>query len=191
MIDSLHYAKDHAMSSNVRASIGLGDEPYALVTLHRPSNVDDKQQLSMLIDVVNQIARSMHVVFPVHPRTRKHIAEWGLDEAMQPNVRLIDPAGYIDFLGLMMHARFVLTDSGGIQEETTALRVPCITARTTTERPVTVTEGTNVLVEPAKEAILGAVSTVMSGTMRPGTVPALWDGHAAERIAAIISAQCL
>lgn len=191
MIDSMHYALPRARKSTVLASNGLDPKEYALITLHRPSNVDDREQLTMLMDVLASIALTTTVVFPVHPRTRKNIMEWGLHEKISDRIRLIDPAGYVDFLSLMMHSSFVLTDSGGIQEETTALGIPCITARTTTERPVTVELGTNILVAPTSDAIHAAVATVRSGSNRPGVVPELWDGHAAERIAAIISSQCL
>ncbi|MBS1562401.1 MAG: UDP-N-acetylglucosamine 2-epimerase (non-hydrolyzing) [Bacteroidetes bacterium] len=191
MIDSLHYALPRAERSSILQTIGVAPQSYALITLHRPSNVDDRDQLNMLIDVLNIIALRTTVVFPVHPRTRKNIREWGIEERLSAKVMLIDPAGYVDFLALMRSAAFVLTDSGGIQEETTALRIPCITARTTTERPVTVEIGTNVLVHPDKGSILQAVDTILDGKGRPGLVPELWDGHAAERIAAIISSQCL
>jgi len=191
MIDSLLYALPRAEASSIMKHIGVEARQFALITLHRPSNVDDKEQLTMLVDVLNNIARQKTVVFPVHPRTRKNIREWGIEAHLSANVKLIDPAGYVDFLCLMKHAAFVLTDSGGIQEETTALQVSCITVRTTTERPVTVEIGTNVLVRPEHGPILEAVDSVLAGTGRPGVVPTLWDGHAAERIAAIISSQCL
>ncbi len=191
MIDSLHYALPRAERSTIMQTVGVLPRQFVLITLHRPSNVDNKEQLAMLTDVLNIIALQTTVVFPVHPRTRKNISEWGIDAKLSPGVKLIDPAGYVDFLSLMKNALFVLTDSGGIQEETTALRVPCITARTTTERPVTVEIGTNVLVQPDKGSILHAVDAIFAGNGRPGIVPDLWDGHAAERIAAIISSQCL
>lgn len=191
MIDSLHYALPRAERSTIMQTVDVSPRQFALITLHRPSNVDNAEQLAMLTDVLNVIALHTTVVFPVHPRTRKNIREWGIESTLSPGVKLIDPAGYVDFLSLMKNASFVLTDSGGIQEETTALRVPCITARTTTERPVTVEIGTNVLVQPEKGSILQAVDAIIAGKGRPGIIPDLWDGHAAERIAAIISSQCL
>lgn len=180
MIDSLHYARPKAMQSPIHGRLGLEHGSYCLVTMHRPSNVDDAQQLSMLIGVLGEIAGTMPVVFPVHPRTRRNMEVMGLD--VPSNVHVIDPAGYVDFLSLMMHARIVLTDSGGIQEETTALGVPCITARTTTERPSTTLLGTNVLVSPSHDGIMTAMASFARGQHPKGTLPPLWDGHAAERI---------
>lgn len=191
MIDSLHYALPKSEKSDVLRRHGLEPASYALITLHRPSNVDDQQQLRMLIDLLAETSRHCAVVFPVHPRTRKNIAAWGLAGGLPTNVLLIDPVGYVDFLALMKHSRFVLTDSGGIQEETTALGVPCITARTTTERPVTTELGTNVLVPPVVDGIRAAINQVVTGATRNGVVPPLWDGHASDRIAAIITSQYL
>lgn len=191
MIDSLHYAIPKSERSDILQRHGLQPGSYALITLHRPSNVDDAEQLRMLLGVLAETSRHCSVVFPVHPRTRKQIAAWGLAEGLPSNVLLIDPVGYVDFLALMKQSRFVLTDSGGIQEETTALGVPCITARTTTERPVTTELGTNILVPPVAEGIRAAINQVISGATRRGIVPPLWDGHASERIAAIITSQCL
>lgn len=185
MIDSLHYALPKSALSTIHDRLGLVPGAYALVTMHRPSNVDEPAQLGMLMDVVASVASDMPVVFPVHPRTRKNIAEFGIH--VPASVILLDPVGYVEFLALMTSAAFVLTDSGGIQEETTALGVPCITSRTTTERPITVECGTNILVEPTREAILAAAARVRSGNGPKGTIPPLWDGRAAERIAAIIT----
>ncbi|MBU3678932.1 MAG: UDP-N-acetylglucosamine 2-epimerase (non-hydrolyzing) [Candidatus Kapabacteria bacterium] len=184
MIDSLHFARKRAEQSEIHERIGLQKGTYCLVTMHRPSNVDDPEQLRELIGVVGEVAVSMPVVFPVHPRTRKNIDAMGL--AIPTAVTLLEPAGYIDFLALMTHARIVLTDSGGIQEETTALGVPCITARTSTERPITVTMGTNVLVHPSRAGILDAMGRFLAGDHPKGAVPPLWDGHAAERIVACV-----
>lgn len=180
MIDSLHFARQRAEQSGIHAQIGLQRGTYCLVTMHRPSNVDDQDHLRELIGVVGDIALSMPVVFPVHPRTRKNIDAMGL--AVPEAVTLLEPAGYIDFLALMTHARVVLTDSGGIQEETTALGVPCITARTSTERPITVSMGTNVLVNPSRDGIMGAFERFLRAEHPVGSLPPLWDGHAAERI---------
>lgn len=191
MIDSLHYALPKAERSDVLQRLGLTPRAYALITLHRPSNVDDRDQLQMLMHLLSDVATQLDIVFPVHPRTRKNLEAWGMLAELPKGIHLIDPVGYIDFLALMHQSRFVLTDSGGIQEETTALRVPCITARTTTERPVTVELGTNVLVPPSPDGITTAVDRVLRGDRREGTIPPLWDGRAAERIAAIITSQCL
>ncbi|MDZ4746290.1 MAG: UDP-N-acetylglucosamine 2-epimerase (non-hydrolyzing) [bacterium] len=188
MIDSMMYALPKAADSTILTRIGVESCGYALVTLHRPSNVDDKAQLQMLFEVLNNIAQNIDVVFPVHPRTRKNMVSWTMGDISE-RIHLIDPMGYIDFLRLMKDSVFVLTDSGGIQEETTALGIPCITARTTTERPVTVDIGTNVLVPPEHDALIAQSARVLRGEKQPWRVPELWDGHAAERIAAVITSQ--
>lgn len=184
MIDSLHYALPMAERSQIISTLGLSAKNYVLVTLHRPSNVDEPDRLSMLMKVLGEVASRQHVVFPVHPRTRKNLSTWNI--ATPQNVTLIDPVGYIDFLALMRSASLALTDSGGIQEETTALGVPCVTARTTTERPITVELGTNVLVDPEPEPILEAVTTILQGGGKPGSVPELWDGRASDRIVDVL-----
>ncbi len=185
MIDSLHYALPKTATCTIVQGLGFTSGGYMLVTMHRPSNVDSPEQLAMLMEVVARVSSDLPVVFPVHPRTRKNIAEFGI--TVPSSVILLDPVGYVEFLALMKSAAMVLTDSGGIQEETTALGVPCITSRTTTERPVTVECGTNILVEPTSEAIRTAVARVRRGDGPKGMIPPLWDGKAAERIAAIIT----
>lgn len=182
MIDSLHAALPRAMASTVLQQLGLASGGYVLATLHRPSNVDDNEQLAMLAGVLSTMAQRMPVVFPVHPRTRKRLEQDGLLDRLRAGVHLVPPMGYVDFLALMRSAALVVTDSGGIQEETTALGVACITARTTTERPVTVDLGTNVLVPPTADALVAAFDDVLAGRRRTGRVPELWDGRAAERI---------
>lgn len=184
MIDSLRYALPKAELSKIHESVGVAKGDYVLVTLHRPSNVDIKDRLVMLFETLATMAQSRPVVFPIHPRTQKNMQEWGIEAPSQ--VHLIDPVGYIEFLALMKDAYAVVTDSGGIQEETTALQVPCITARTSTERPITIEIGTNVLVEPEREPILDALSKVVEGAGKKGKVPELWDGKAAERIVAVL-----
>ena len=186
MIDSLHYALPKAESCDILARLGVSAGGYCLVTMHRPSNVDHPEQLRMLLGVIESVSKDRPVVFPVHPRTRNKMRELGV--SMPSSVHLIDPVRYVEFLALMRSAAVVLTDSGGIQEETTALGVPCITARTTTERPITTELGTNVLVEPSTEAILYAMAEFNAGRHKQGVVPPLWDGHAAERIVALITA---
>lgn len=186
MIDSLLHALPRAEQSPIHELHGLQKGAYCLVTMHRPSNVDDPEQLGMLMSVIQVVAQHTPIVFPVHPRTRKNLEKASI--VVPANVHMIDPVRYVDFLALMMHAQFVLTDSGGIQEETTALGVPCITARTTTERPSTTEIGTNVLVTPSRNGILGAVDEFLAGNHKRGSVPPLWDGKAAERIAALITA---
>jgi UDP-N-acetylglucosamine 2-epimerase (non-hydrolysing) len=138
----------------------------------------------MLMTVLGDIARRQRIIFPVHPRTRKNLSAWAIPTPA--NVTLIDPVGYIDFLALMRSASLTLTDSGGIQEETTALGIPCVTARTTTERPITVDLGTNVLVDPEPEPMLAAVHAILDGGGKQGSVPELWDGRASERIVDVL-----
>lgn len=186
MIDSLHYALPKAEKCDIIERLGVSAGGYCLVTMHRPSNVDHPEQLQMLMSVVEKVSLERPVVFPVHPRTRNKMREIGL--SMPSSVHLIDPVRYVEFLALMRSAAVVLTDSGGIQEETTALGVPCITARTTTERPITTVVGTNVLVQPTEEGILRAMAEFNAGRHKKGAVPPLWDGHAAERIVALITA---
>lgn len=155
---------------------------YALVTLHRPSNVDDSEVLRRLFEALVEMSHLIPVVFPVHPRTRGRLESLAGVQRVE-NLRLLEPAGYVEFLELQSHARFVVTDSGGIQEETTYLGVPCLTLRENTERPVTVEMGSNVLVGRNVERLLHEVAQILAGNARRGTVPPLWDGHTAERIA--------
>ncbi len=158
------------------------------MTLHRPANVDDPRILEQLLGVLQEISRKIPLVFPLHPRTRKQIHRFGFETMVEKSegLRLIEPLGYLDFLKCMDNARFVLTDSGGIQEETTVLGVPCITARENTERPVTVYEGTNVVVGRDPQRILDAASRILAGNWKEGQIPELWDGRAAERIVSIL-----
>jgi UDP-N-acetylglucosamine 2-epimerase (non-hydrolysing) len=158
-------------------------ERYALVTLHRPSNVDDSAALKSILESLLEVQEQLDVIFPVHPRTRQRIAEIGVQPT---NLHLLDPLPYIEFLALQSRATAVLTDSGGIQEETTYLGVPCLTLRSNTERPITVTMGTNVLVGQDREKLASELKGILSGCAKKGAVPPLWDGHAAERIADIL-----
>lgn len=155
---------------------------YALVTLHRPSNVDDPTLLRQILDTLKRISLYLPVVFPVHPRTRKHIDSLGL-QADAPKLHLVEPLSYLEFLNLEQHARVVITDSGGIQEETTFLGVPCLTLRENTERPITVTMGTNLIIGSDYARLEREVNVILAGNAKKGKVPPLWDGHAAERIA--------
>ncbi len=159
-------------------------EHYALVTLHRPSNVDDLSALKRLLDVLTGIAATLPIIFPVHPRTRQKIAELGLSHSEK--LQLWEPQSYLQFLALQQKATVVITDSGGIQEETTFLRVPCLTLRDTTERPVTVTVGTNVMIGRDMNLLCREVKAVLNGERKNGDIPPLWDGGAAERIAQIL-----
>ncbi len=161
-------------------------ERYALVTLHRPANVDDSVRLKGILESLLEVNRDLAVVFPAHPRTRKRIADFGLHAGQ---LRLLDPCPYVDFLGLQSRATVVITDSGGIQEETTYLGIPCLTVRENTERPVTVSLGTNVLVGRDPEKLRTELSKVLAGKAKKGTVPPLWDGHAGDRIAEILVTQ--
>jgi UDP-N-acetylglucosamine 2-epimerase (non-hydrolysing) len=188
MIDSLQRCLPLAEKSEVTKSLGLQSRGYALLTLHRPSNVDDPQVLKEILDALDAIQERMPVVFPVHPRTRKQVRDFGLGDRIEnmPGMRLLDPVGYLDFLALQAKAALVLTDSGGVQEETTVLGVPCLTLRHNTERPVTVTQGTNRITGPVKDRIVEAASEIFGGDPIEARVPDLWDGKAAERIADVL-----
>jgi UDP-N-acetylglucosamine 2-epimerase (non-hydrolysing) len=159
---------------------------YALVTLHRPANVDDGDRLKSILQSLLEVSKDLAVIFPAHPRTRKRISDFGL-EASQ--LRLLAPLPYVDFLGLQRGATVVITDSGGIQEETTYLGVPCLTVRENTERPITVSQGTNVLVGRDPDKLRAEVSRILAGNAKRGTVPPLWDGKAGERIADVVAGQ--
>ncbi len=161
---------------------------YALVTLHRPSNVDSAERLGQLMKVLQGVSRELPVVFPVHPRTRVRLDALGV-VAKAGQVLLLEPVGYLEFLALQRDATIVITDSGGVQEETTFLGVPCVTVRPNTERPVTVELGTNVLVGEGMDVLEHAVSQVIHGHAKQATIPPLWDGRAAERIAEVIQRQ--
>ena len=187
MIDTLRRHLPAASLDRLRGRVPVSDRQYAVLTLHRPSNVDRQETFRGILDAVGAIAREMPVVFPVHPRTRHRIAEMGLADAVRPLV-LTDPLGYIDFLSLTSHARLILTDSGGLQEESTALGIPCLTLRENTERPITVSEGTNEVVGTEPDRIVAAAHRARSGDRKRGRVPALWDGHAGERAADAILA---
>jgi len=166
---------------------GQSDLPkrYALVTLHRPSNVDDSEALKGILKSLMDVSKNLAVVFPAHPRTRRRIADFGLNANQ---LRLLDPLPYVEFLALQRGATVVITDSGGIQEETTYLGVPCLTLRTNTERPVTVSLGTNVLVGQDSQKLRSELANILDGKAKKGTVPPLWDGHAGERIADVLTA---
>jgi UDP-N-acetylglucosamine 2-epimerase (non-hydrolysing) len=158
-------------------------ERFALVTLHRPSNVDDAETLKSILESLLNVSEQLEVVFPVHPRTRARIAQFsiGIDK-----LHLLEPVPYIEFLALQRRATAVITDSGGIQEETTYLQVPCLTVRSNTERPITVTMGTNILVGQDSRKLAFELSAILEGRGKQGSVPPLWDGRAAERIADVL-----
>jgi len=190
MIDSLlSNCKQASSLSDTLHKYGCKKSPeknnYALLTLHRPSNVDDSDTLKRLIGVISEIAEKLPVIFPVHPRTQQKIALAGLLNVLPENrVIILPPVGYLEMLGLMQSAKLVLTDSGGLQEETTALGVPCVTLRENTERPITVTEGTNTIVGTDPVKIMQCVDDILTHGGKSGRVPEYWDGKAAERIVA-------
>jgi UDP-N-acetylglucosamine 2-epimerase (non-hydrolysing) len=179
MIDSLVDLLPEAMACKLDSL----PERYALITLHRPSNVDDFQALKGILESLLEISMQLGVVFPVHPRTRQRIGEWGLATG---NMHLLEPMPYIEFLALQRRAAVVITDSGGVQEESTYLGVPCLTLRDNTERPITVSLGTNTLVGQDRKKLNSELSNVLAGKAKTGVIPPLWDGHAGERIAEIL-----
>ena len=179
MIDSLVRLLPVALQSSMN---GLPDR-FALVTLHRPSNVDDPEALKRILDSLFAASEQLHVVFPVHPRTRARISQFGISTE---KLHLLEPLPYIEFLALQKRATAVITDSGGIQEETTYLQVPCLTLRSNTERPITVTLGTNTLVGQDSERLAVELSAILEGRAKRGSIPPLWDGRAGERIADVL-----
>ena len=192
MIDTLMQHVKKAELSTIKEKLNI-DKPYALVTLHRPSNVDRLETLQPLVDCLEQIAKLQQLVFPVHPRTKNSLQNFGLYQSLQNNTNIIlaAPLGYLDFLKLIKDATVVITDSGGIQEETTVLKIPCVTLRENTERPVTVTVGTNYLIGTEPARIIETVSNILQGNGKQGDIPLLWDGHAGERIVKILLSSAL
>jgi UDP-N-acetylglucosamine 2-epimerase (non-hydrolysing) len=197
MIDSLLAFTDRAEASTILRDLDLRTppahtgghgpiRPYALLTLHRPANVDARAALLNILAGLQDLAETCPIVFPVHPRTRQRIDEFGLESRLDRGIILTDPLGYLDFLCLMKHARVVVTDSGGIQEETTCLGIPCVTVRENTERPVTVEVGTNIVAGTEPERIRAAIRRQLRGEVTGGAVPAKWDGRAATRIVDVL-----
>ncbi len=191
MIDTLFHYRECASTLAMPSRYGVMRGDYALLTLHRPSNVDVPSTLKGILDAVNSIQSLLPVVFPVHPRTLKHLKEPEVAEQIRamPNLKIVEPLGYLEFLGLMADSRMVLTDSGGIQEETTILGVPCLTLRENTERPITLTEGTNRLVGTSPERIKCGALDALSNGAKNVRCPELWDGMASRRIMEIIREQ--
>ena len=185
MIDTLRRHLPAARSRGTVERLGLATREYAVVTLHRPRNVDEPEGLQGILIALQNLSRRIPVVFPVHPRTAERVRQIGFHA--DGGLQLREPLGYLDFLALMDGARFLLTDSGGIQEETTALGVPCLTLRSNTERPITITEGTNRLLGEDPASILPAAEPILDGKVPKGRCPELWDGHASERIAAVLA----
>lgn len=186
-------------SNNLQSTIvnRQSARPYALLTLHRPSNVDDKDAFLRIINVLTEISKHIPIIFPVHPRIRKQIETFGFqryffnltnNESLITNngIYLVNPIGYLNFLKLMLHSKFIMTDSGCIQEETTVLGIPCLTLRNTTERPITITQGTNVLVWNDTQKIIDEAFKVLGGKGKRGNCPEMWDGKAAERVVKVL-----
>jgi UDP-N-acetylglucosamine 2-epimerase (non-hydrolysing) len=199
MIDTLMKHRARADESRILSELGVSRGGYVVVTLHRPSNADRPEALSEILGAFEVIAGEVDIVFPMHPRTKKNLAQFGLADraARIHRLKIVEPLGYLDYLKLMADSRAVLTDSGGVQEETTILGVPCLTMRPTTERPITISHGTNRLVPVgpggycSMDAILQASRDAMSGSRKAGGHPPLWDGSAAKRIAAcLLKASC-
>jgi UDP-N-acetylglucosamine 2-epimerase (non-hydrolysing) len=184
MVDTLLQHVEKAVALAPWEAYGLRPEHYAVLTLHRPSNVDGRATLAELMATIGSVSRHLPIVFPVHPRTQSRMVEW--DIRTPPSLLLVEPLPYLHFLGLMAKAKFAMTDSGGIQQETTVLNVPCLTLRWNTELPVTVTSGTNRLVGTDPQKIEESVQMIMRGTWKVGDRPPLWDGLASNRIANVI-----
>ncbi len=191
MIDSLSGYREKAKRSAIMKKLGLSPRMFTLVTLHRPSNVDTKEGLEKVLEIFERLSRWTTIVFPVHPRTKKMLGQFGLEQraAALQKLTMLEPLGYLDFLNLMEHAQLVLTDSGGIQEETTYLGIPCLTMRENTERPITIEVGTNRLCGSDVSTVVEKSLEVFEGKAKRGSVPEFWDGRTAERIATIIRQQ--
>ncbi len=182
MIDSLEMLREKVEKQTVYKELGLKQVEYGLITLHRPSNVDNSKILSTTCKLINRISQRIPLVFPVHPRTKKNLDQNGLMSSLinTPGLSILEPMNYIRFMNLVFNCRFVITDSGGIQEETTYLGIPCLTLRLNTERPITINQGTNRLCK--LEELEKQVDSILSGRIRKHTIPELWDGHTADRV---------
>ncbi len=188
MVDALKRFLPLAEQSGIINRLELVPGTYGVLTLHRSANVDNAERLHSIWETIQQVGSMVPLVFPCHPRTRKRFAQFGVEHAnLENHIQIIDPLGYLDFLQLIKSSAFVLTDSGGIQSETTFLNVPCLTMRTVTEQPATVSSGTNVLCGTVTDVILSCVREILSGNGKQGKTPPLWDGNTASRIVAILS----
>ena len=197
MIDTLLKQKALPDESKILSGLGLLPSAYGVLTLHRPSNVDDKETFQRILSALHEVSKGIAIVFPCHPRTKKKIDTLGLGSYFMPHssscskgIHMIESLGYLEFIQLMREARFVLTDSGGIQEETTILGIPCMTLRENTERPVTVTEGTNMVVGTDRKKIVEKTQEILNGHSLKGRVPKFWDGKASERIVKVLIEHC-
>ncbi len=184
MIDTLHHALEQANARTIVADQGLRPGAYGIVTMHRPENVDHRDRLSSLIRTLGMVSEKIDLIFPLHPRTKARLEGMGIE--IPASIRVIEPLGYIDMLALTKNAKLALTDSGGLQEETTVLGIPCITLREETERPITVEVGTSEVLGCDHEAILHAVDRILRGEWKKGGIPEGWDGKTAERIADVL-----
>ncbi|KAF0148583.1 MAG: UDP-N-acetylglucosamine 2-epimerase [Ignavibacteria bacterium] len=182
MIDSLVNYLPVIEKSNIVLELDLENKNYILVTFHRPSNVDVEENLKSIVELLNGLSVYRKIVFPVHPRTKQKLALMGLDKLLKSNIILTEPLGYIDFISLIKNSALVITDSGGIQEETTYLGIPCITTRKTTERPITIEIGTNILAGEDFDKAFMLATDILNGKVKRGKIPELWDGKASERI---------
>jgi UDP-N-acetylglucosamine 2-epimerase (non-hydrolysing) len=189
MIDTLVKFEPQIDVSTILQDISVRSKSYILCTFHRPSNVDDERQLLKLVSLLEVLSQIQTVVIPLHPRTLKMMASWNLDSRLKQNenLKITAPLGYFEFQKLIKEATLVLTDSGGIQEETTYRQIPCLTLRENTERPVTITEGTNTLVKFDEIEILNYVDSILKGTYKKGQIPQFWDGHTTERIFEVLT----
>lgn len=185
MMDSLVSFMEKIENEQAQKSLGLKDKEYILATFHRPSNVDDAIQLRKLVDFLSRVSRRENLIFPIHPRTKANIIKFGFEQFLDPKIKQTEPLGYIRFLSLLQNSKLIITDSGGIQEECTFLGIPCITVRKDTERPITLTEGTNHLVGTDFDALDETISSVLKNP-KIGLIPKYWDGKTAERIAGIL-----
>ena len=183
MIDSLEMMRPKIEAATLRQELGLKDKKYGVVTLHRPSNVDNEETLASICEILIDISRDIQLIFPIHPRTRKNLIDTGLLSKLETgNITLLEPANYIGFMNLVFQCKFVLTDSGGVQEETTYLGIPCVTLRNNTERPITVEIGTNELT--AADSLQEKLNKILNNTHKKGKRPDLWDGKTAQRVLA-------
>jgi len=189
MIDSLINFTEKAGASTIMNELNLKENHFVLVTLHRPSNVDEPQAFTRILDAFEEIQKHLPIVFPIHPRAQKNLERFGLGERIKKmkNLKLLPPMGYLDFINLEMNCKFVITDSGGLQEETTYLGKPCLTVRENTERPVTAEKGTNEIVGTDTQKIISSAEKILANQWKKGQIPEYWDGRAAERIVDVLA----